>query len=316
MKKLPPLVIVVTAYDSAHYLGRCIDSLLVAVKHLPIPFRILVGIDGCEQTRVQAIELQSQLDERVEFHFSPKNVGTYILKNSLLKKVTDKDSLILFFDADDLVTPNFLLHHYTYMQRMSDADSFGGLLRVQCLEIEEKFIERAHREDVVSLADVPSPSSPMSFKHCEELIPVLIASILGEVDDDFSSEYLALLNRFVTLEERCGQGRAKIKPNIRKPHGVFFCAYRTLEDLGFFHEFRVAQDSDFQKRAQMSGHELLFCQHSPYFLRSISGASLTNNTATSIGSDYRSRVVEENERRREAGIIRAEGISIPLELIS
>jgi len=80
--------IIIPAYKASKYIDECIASLSVA------DVEILIGVDGCEETYNHIKHLKNV------FYF-PKNVGPYIIKNTLVD--ITKNEYIIFFDADDII---------------------------------------------------------------------------------------------------------------------------------------------------------------------------------------------------------------------
>ena len=91
------LSIIISTYDHPQFLSECLNSIIDSIKNLNC--EILVGIDNCEKTLVYVKD--NSFDNRIRFYFFEKNVGPYIVKNSL-SKISNSD-YILFFDSDDII---------------------------------------------------------------------------------------------------------------------------------------------------------------------------------------------------------------------
>ena len=91
------LSIIIPTYGTPEFLTECINSVLKSIKNSPC--RILIGIDGCQLT-LNHIKNKT-FDDRVKFYFFDKNVGPYIIKNSLT--LISNSNYILFFDSDDIM---------------------------------------------------------------------------------------------------------------------------------------------------------------------------------------------------------------------
>ena len=91
------LSIIISTYGHPHFLQECLNSIIESIKDLSC--EILVGIDCCHKT-LEFIKNNS-FDNRIRFYFFNKNVGPYIVKNSLTK-ISSSD-YVLFFDSDDIV---------------------------------------------------------------------------------------------------------------------------------------------------------------------------------------------------------------------
>jgi glycosyltransferase involved in cell wall biosynthesis len=94
--------IVIPTYKNTLYLQECLDSVLLSVKNLDC--EIIVGIDGCKET-LNYIKTK-KFDNRIRFYFFEKNVGPYIIKNSLCS--ISNSEIILFFDSDDIMNENMV----------------------------------------------------------------------------------------------------------------------------------------------------------------------------------------------------------------
>lgn len=92
-----PLSVIIPTYGTPEFLIDCINSIISSIKNSPC--EILIGIDGC-QTTLDYIKNKT-FDDRVKFYFFNKNVGPYVIKNSL-SLITNSD-YILFFDSDDIM---------------------------------------------------------------------------------------------------------------------------------------------------------------------------------------------------------------------
>jgi glycosyltransferase involved in cell wall biosynthesis len=80
--------IIIPAYKASKYIDECLASLSAA------DVEVLIGVDGCEETYNHIKHLDNV------FYF-PKNVGPYVIKNTLVDIA--KNEYIIFFDADDVM---------------------------------------------------------------------------------------------------------------------------------------------------------------------------------------------------------------------
>ena len=95
--------IIISAFQSQDYIIEAIDSLKNQILPNNWEITFYIGVDGCKET---AAVLQQN---SIEFYYSPINVGTYIITNSLLNKAAVAD-LFLRFDSDDVADQNFLYY--------------------------------------------------------------------------------------------------------------------------------------------------------------------------------------------------------------
>lgn len=80
--------IIIPAFKSVKFIDECFNSINVP------GVEILIGVDGCEETYNHIKHLDGV------FYF-PKNVGPYVIKNTLVDIASNQD--IIFFDADDIM---------------------------------------------------------------------------------------------------------------------------------------------------------------------------------------------------------------------
>ena len=96
------LSIIIPTFGNPVYLDECLKSVVTSIKNLPC--EILVGVDNCQETFDFIIN--NSFDNRIRFFKFEKNVGPYIIKNSLSK--ISKSDYILFFDSDDIMTEQLI----------------------------------------------------------------------------------------------------------------------------------------------------------------------------------------------------------------
>lgn len=107
------ITIIIPTFNIIEYLDEALHSVINSIKELPC--EILVGIDGCKNT-LDYVK-SSVFDERIRFYFFNKNVGPYIVKNSLSK--LSKSDYILFFDSDDIMNEQ-LIHDVVNYKKSKD----------------------------------------------------------------------------------------------------------------------------------------------------------------------------------------------------
>ena len=99
------LAVIIAAYKAEKYIMETVKSL----KNQKIPkgweVKFFIGVDGCENTSRELKE------NKVPFYFSEKNVGTYVMANSLIQEAKKIDcDMFLRFDADDVAKENFIFN--------------------------------------------------------------------------------------------------------------------------------------------------------------------------------------------------------------
>lgn len=94
--------IIIPTYGNPEFLVECLDSVINSIKQLPC--EILVGIDDCKKT-IEFIKNKT-FDSRIKFFKFNKNVGPYVIKNSL--SLIANFDYIIFFDSDDIMKEEFI----------------------------------------------------------------------------------------------------------------------------------------------------------------------------------------------------------------
>lgn len=312
---LPPIYVVITAFNSAGFLERCIDSVM-GQRGLKNELRVIVGVDGCKETFATAKQLTRKYKEKCKFYFSKRNVGTYVLKNSLLKKVVDRDALVFFLDSDDFIPSNFISSHLkTYFEKRPE------ILKILSIDIEENYFSKIYSEAYADRGIGGGINgeirSLMSLEKKKEGLDLILKKVIGDGSATWCALYVSVL-RELTFKNRFLVEKGVFKPVTRLPHGSFFALYSVLEKVNFFNEYRVAQDTDFLNRAKLSNAKICSPDRSKVFsflLRSVNEKSLTQGNTYGIGSTEREKIVKLNEQRIKGGDILGSGVSTDISII-
>jgi glycosyltransferase involved in cell wall biosynthesis len=96
------LSVVIPTFNNAQYIDECINSIIKSCKGYN--YEILIGIDNCSKTYNHIINNYDLHDNNLRFYFFDKNVGPYVVKNSLVYRTNSNN--ILFFDSDDIIMEN------------------------------------------------------------------------------------------------------------------------------------------------------------------------------------------------------------------
>ncbi len=99
------LSIVIPTYQNINFLIPCIDSIIKSCDS-HCEFEILLGIDCCYDTLNFVSQNSLFNDKRIRVFFSSKNVGPYVIRNSLVE--ISRYENILFFDSDDIMFENMI----------------------------------------------------------------------------------------------------------------------------------------------------------------------------------------------------------------
>lgn len=105
--------IILTAWNTQDYIKECLDSVKKQTFFKKGNHEILLGIDGCEKTLYKIKEILRDYPE-IKVFFFPKNVGTYVVSNTLALMAQYK--YILRFDTDDIMEPDMVKSMFEYAE--------------------------------------------------------------------------------------------------------------------------------------------------------------------------------------------------------
>jgi len=97
---LKTVAIIIAAYNADKYILECYNSVKNQIPLEGVEYEIRLGVDGCQKT---ADVLRKN---KIPFYFSEKNVGAYIMRNSLI--YLSPADYYSYFDADDTMFPNYI----------------------------------------------------------------------------------------------------------------------------------------------------------------------------------------------------------------
>ena len=116
------VAIILAAYQArADWLQQCLESIDASAALVPaVAVDVRIGIDGCDVTA----RILRNLGRAA--YWSAENVGTYIVRNSLLH-LAPADAYVIF-DADDVMRPSYL----SVVTRMLTDHAIVGPSREEC----------------------------------------------------------------------------------------------------------------------------------------------------------------------------------------
>lgn len=95
--------VIISAYRAVDFIEECLNS----IENQTVKCnKILLGIDGCEDTLNKVVEIGDRYSN-LEVYFSVKNKGPYQMFNALINLVPD-DEYFQIFGADDVMNLNML----------------------------------------------------------------------------------------------------------------------------------------------------------------------------------------------------------------
>ena len=98
-----PISVIVSAYNVAPYLEECLSSIFD--QNYQDGLEVLVGVDSCGPTRDKFNQIKHMFPGVKGFWF-PRNVGTYVVSNTLAGKA--QHSTLMRFDSDDVMLPGMM----------------------------------------------------------------------------------------------------------------------------------------------------------------------------------------------------------------
>lgn len=291
----PFVTVIIPAFNAVDCLEICLDSILQQSRDL-IDIEVLVGIDGCKATHGLAKKIWRKYNSAVQFWHSVRNVGPFVIKNSLLKQVQRRNGMVLFFDADDIM-PNGLLEKYLdiYKELKRKDESTVGV-----------------RLNLVDFPDDPffNPSSNSSPDWSFLIRSIIQCGVRSEI-----GEFAQLISAFYSMESRTSRSKLFIRPSVRAAHGVMLIEFAAIEHVGAFNSDRVGMDSDLMHRVSGSGFALATVPTADWFIRRVTKSSLTQSTEFGFESPFRDEVEKRSLNRLKEGLIVADWAKVELTIV-
>jgi len=116
IKKRYEVSIVIPTYKNTKFLEECVRSVIKSAKKCS-NFEILLGIDSCRETLNFVSNNRLFLHKNIKVLFFSKNLGPYIIRNTLTTMSSYEN--ILFFDSDDVMMENTI---ETLLEKFQDKD--------------------------------------------------------------------------------------------------------------------------------------------------------------------------------------------------
>jgi hypothetical protein len=98
------LSIITPTFKNVEYIDEFLDSILNAKKNYNV--ETLIGIDNCEETKNYISKNYNKFKDKYKFYFFDKNVGPYVIRNTLSE--ISKSNKLLFVDSDDIISENLI----------------------------------------------------------------------------------------------------------------------------------------------------------------------------------------------------------------
>ena len=104
--------VIVAAYNADKYILETLKSLWNQKVPSGWEIKIYIGVDACKKT------FHLLRSNQINFYHSPRNVGTYVIANSLIQLAKDEgfDDVVARFDSDDIANPNYFVNGLNLVQ--------------------------------------------------------------------------------------------------------------------------------------------------------------------------------------------------------
>ena len=113
--------IIIAAYNADKYILECIHSVKNQIPLEGWEYDIRIGVDGCQKT---ADVLRKN---KIPFYWSEKNVGAYVMRNSLM--YLRPADYYIYFDADDIMNHDFI---FQCIQKIDNGCEIVMPAKIEC----------------------------------------------------------------------------------------------------------------------------------------------------------------------------------------
>ena len=197
-----PLYIITTAYKAKQYIRPYLETLYNLINEVD-NICIYIGIDGCKETleeivRIKENESYLSNDLHFKFYFSEKNVGTYVMKNSLLKEIENGDSIIHFFDIDDIMLPGYIEENFKKCLQLKSKLTDNFILRAMHFPLDNDIIDYIFKEkNNDRLNDTFAEQLIKNGNFLEALVCIVIMCINSK---KISNKFSILIEKYQSLK--------------------------------------------------------------------------------------------------------------------
>lgn len=110
--------IIIPCYNASDYISETLSSI---IKQSNVIYEIIIINDG--STDDSETKIQTFNDDRIRY-FYQNNKGVSVARNNGLRKA--KGKYVIFFDADDIMTPDFISSRISLLENDSTLDFVSG----------------------------------------------------------------------------------------------------------------------------------------------------------------------------------------------
>ena len=137
----PKVSVIIPIYNCEVLIAKCLDSLLEQTLN---DFEVICVDDGSTDGSLKILKSYAKKDKKIKF-ICQKNQGQSVARNNALKQANGK--YIAFVDADDYVSPNFLLELVERAEATNADVACTSIIRIED-GIENKLL--SHKQTVTA----------------------------------------------------------------------------------------------------------------------------------------------------------------------
>ncbi len=176
--------VIIPAYNAAAFIKQTIDSIILQTYS---DWELIIVDDG--STDDTALISQSNNDERIKL-IQQQNAGVAAARNKGLQYVAGE--WVVFFDADDLMTPDFLSIRVQELEKDPNVGYVGGIVETFPIAVEARKAAGADPENEILFFNASFVTIPSNY--------MFRRAILADNDIFFNKQLSSSADRFFILE--------------------------------------------------------------------------------------------------------------------
>jgi len=185
MKKI---ALIISTYKNQNYIMDCVNSIKSQIIPTGYEIDLKIGVDGCKKTS----EVLSK--NNIHHYYNDKNVGAYIMRNSLI--ALDPAEIYSYFDGDDVMLDDYI------STIVKNIESGEDLVMVRKIDVDEN-LKNIESYDINN----STQNGAMSFTN--KVLDLLggYKSYKISSDIDFIKRYIELFMKSVYICKESGYKR-------------------------------------------------------------------------------------------------------------
>lgn len=123
--------VIIPVHKADKYLEECLSAIGSQAMPDGWVYGIFLGVDSCKPSLDEIRRLGYLKPDGVYVFWSDINVGSYVMRNSLVRILPEprENDILVFADADDIARPGYLFRCITALQRNPDVRAVRTLCR-------------------------------------------------------------------------------------------------------------------------------------------------------------------------------------------